>query len=124
MSESVNVPKVATLDGFTDAVEKNQGIGLSEAGAGRTLIVETQNSTYTINILDPAERTVMVKGGAHFSKLETCTLSGSTFRGSFLKMGWIGLGMCMEFRRSNGQRITTSPVKTISLLGVPSHHVH
>ena len=122
------VPKVAALDGFVDEVKKNQGIGLEEAGAGRILIVETANSTYIIQILDPAERTVRVTGGKYFLTPEECTLSGSTFGGANIRLGWIGLGMCMEFHRPytkfDEQRITTSPIKTISFPGTPSKHVH
>lgn len=124
MSGSEIVPKVAVLEGFADAASKDKGIGLGEAGAGMVLIVETNNSTYTIEILDPAKRTVRVVGGKFFSSPEVCILSGSTFGGSFLKMGWIGMGMRMEFHRSNNERIVTSPVTAVSVPGVPSNRVH
>lgn len=123
MSGSVSVPKMAILDNFVDVVTKNQGISLEEVGAGRALIVETQNSTYTIDILN-SDGTVLVIGGTHFPNLEVCILLGSTVGNSLLKMRWIGLGMCMEFHKSNGQRIITSSVKTISFPGIPSHQVH
>ena len=124
------VPKVATLDGFADTVAKNEGIGLQELGAGKVLIVETDNGTYTIEVLNPAERTVRVVGGEHFPNPEICILSGSTFGGSMLKMGWIGMGMHMEFHRPNAElanrRVTTSPViaVSVSVPGAPSNYVH
>jgi len=84
MSEEVHVLKVALLDGFTDAVEKNQGIGLREVGVGVILIVETQNSTYTIHVINPLTREVRVTGGTCFSDSETCKLSGATLGGAHI----------------------------------------
>lgn len=123
MSESEHVPKIASLDGFVDAVEKNQGIGLGEIGAGRTLIVETRNSTYTIHVTNPTKGEVVVTGGKFFPVPEACILSGATWGGANLKMRWVGIGMHMEFHKSS-ERITTSPVKTISIPGTPSNLVH
>ena len=125
MSES-EFKKVPTLDAFVEAVEKNGGVSLKEIGEGRTLVVETQNSTYTINIIEPLTGKVTVHGGKSFPEQEECTLSGSTFGGSMLKMNWIGLGMNMEFHRGEKGVTTTSPVHKISIVApsVPQGTIH
>ena len=118
------VPKVATLDGFREITEKIEGISLAEAGSGETLIVQTKESTYTIFITDSTKREVVVTGGKYFPSHEKCILSGSSFGGSFLKVGWIGIGMHVEFHRSNNRRVITSPVVTISFSETSNHQIH
>lgn len=116
----VYVPIIATLDGFTDMVNKNRGLDLTEIDAGKTVIVKTQNSTYTILILDPFKGEVVVTGGKYFIEPKRCILSGSTLGGSFLKMRWIGLGMYLEFCIEGEGQTVTSTVRSISLDNQPS----
>jgi len=40
------------------------------------------------------------------------TVSGSTFGGCMLKLGWLGVGLRMEIY-ANGQRTVTSPVQSL-----------
>ena len=40
------------------------------------------------------------------------TVSGSTFGGCMIKIGWLGVGLRMEIY-ANGQRTITSPVKSL-----------
>lgn len=113
----IKVPKAAILERFREAVNKNNGISLQDIGAGSRVVVQTQHHAYTILVLDPFTKEVVVVGGEFFPEAEHCTLSGSTAGGSFLKMGWIGLGMRLEFRRrgqSEKPIIITSLVQSIS----------
>ena len=48
-------------------------------------------------ILKPHACEVLVQGGKFFPKHTRACLSGSTFGGSRLKMGWVGLGLHVEF---------------------------
>ena len=109
------VPKVATLDGFTEITETVNAVALAETGFEWTLVVQTENSTYTILVLDPAKREVAVTGGKYFPSPEKCVLSGSLFGGSFLWVGRIGIGMRIELMLNDGITLITSPVKKISV---------
>ena len=79
-----------------------------------TLLVQTDNSVYQITILQPHRREVVVQGGAFFPERTRACLSGSTFGGSCLKMGWVGIGLHMEFHAED-QWIITSHVRSIAV---------
>ncbi len=108
------VPRHRTLDGFIAAVSQADGIGLIDVDAFATLVVRTDNSVYRITILTPHLREVLVQGGKFFPERTRACLSGSNFGGSCLKMGWVGLGLHMEFH-AGGQWIITSHVRAIAV---------
>ena len=72
------------------------GIGLIDVDAFTTLVVRTDNSVYGITILQPHAGEVVVQGGKFFPECTRACLNGSTFGGSCLKIGWVGLGLRME----------------------------
>ncbi len=104
------VPRVATLDGFAAASAAAGGISLRDLDPLTTLLVRTCNSRYRIVISQ--NTAVFVQGGRFFPRMTGARLEGSSFGGSFLKMGWIGVGLRMEIW-AGGQRIVTSPVREI-----------
>ncbi len=108
------VPRYRTLDGFIEAVSQTDGIGLIDVDAFTTLVVRTDNSVYRITILTPHLREVLVQGGKFFPERTRACLSGSNFGGSCLKMGWVGLGLHMEFH-AGGQWIITLHVRAIAV---------
>ena len=110
------VHRVATLDRFTRAVGAAEGVHLRELTPMTALEVRTQNSRYEIIIASAHE--VLVEGGRFFPQLTEATLSGSTLGGSFLKAGWIGIGLRMEIVVGE-RRIVTSPVRGIRRLEAP-----
>ena len=116
------VPRRRTLNGVTQAASQSDGIGLIDLDAFTTLVVRTDNSVYRITILTPHAREVLVQGGKFFPARTRACLSGSTFGGSCLKMGWVGLGLHMEFHAGD-QWIITSHVREIavepSIAGAP-----
>ena len=57
---------------------------------------------------------VVVQGGAFFPARPRAGLSGSSFGGSCLKLGWIGVGLRLEFHAAN-QWIITSHVGAIAV---------
>ena len=91
------VPRHRTLDGVIEAMSQTAGIKLIDVDAFTTLVVRTDNSIYRITILKPHAREVLVQGGKFFPARTRACLSGSTFGGSCLKMGWVGLGLHLEF---------------------------
>ncbi len=108
------VPRHRTLDGFVDAVSQADGIGLTDVDALTTLMVRTDNSVYQITILQPYAREVVVQGGAFFPEWTRACLSGSSFGGSCLKLGWVGVGLHMEFHAED-QWVITSHVREIAV---------
>ena len=106
------VPRYRTLDGFITALSQADGIGLNDVDAFTTLVVRTDNSVYRITILTPHAREVLVQGGKFFPERTRACLSGSSFGGSCLKMGWVGLGLHMEFHAGD-QWIITSHARAI-----------
>ena len=108
------VPRHRTLDGFVEAVSRAEGVGLTDVDAFTTLVVRTDNSVYQITILQPHRREVVVQGGAFFPERTRACLSGSTFGGSCLKMGWVGIGLHLEVHVED-QWIITSHVRSIAV---------
>ena len=113
------VPRHRTLDGVVTAVSQADGIGLIDVDAFTTLVVQTDNSVYRITILKPHAGEVLVQGGKFFPEHTRACLSGSTFGGSCLKMGWVGLGLHMEFHAGD-QWIITSHVRAIAVEASPT----
>ena len=108
------VPRHRTLDGFVDAVSLADGVGLTDVDTLTTLVVRTDNSVYQISILQPYAREVVVQGGAFFPERTRACLSGSSFGGSCLKLGWVGVGLHMEFHAKD-QWVITSHVREITV---------
>ena len=108
------VPRYRTLDGVVKAASQTDGIGLIDVDAFTTLVVRTDNSVYRITILTPHLREVLVQGGKFFPERTRACLNGLNFGGSCLKMGWVGLGLHMEFHAGD-QWIITSHVRAIAV---------
>ena len=114
------MPRRCTLDGFVDEVSRADGIGLIDVDAFTTLVVRTENSVYQVTILKPHAREVLVQGGAFFPVHTKACLNGSSFSGSCLKLGWVGLGLRMEFHAED-QWIITSHVRSIAVEPSSAH---
>ena len=106
------VARHRVLDGFVEAVSRADGIALADVDAFTTLVVRTGNSVYRITVLQPYRREVVVSGGAFFPDWTRAYLTGSSLGGSCLKMGWIGIGLRLEFHAAD-QWIITSHVRSI-----------
>ena len=114
------VPRRCTLDGFIEEVSRADGIGLIDVDAFTTLVVQTENSVYQVTILKPHAKEVLVQGGAFFPVRTKACLNGSSFGGSCLKLGWVGLGLRMEFHAED-QWIITSHVRSIAVEPSSAH---
>ena len=99
------------MDGFVAASSASDGISLRDLEPLTTLHVRTRNSHYRIVISH--QTAIYVQGGRFFPESTDARLDGASFGGSFLKMAWIGVGLCMEIW-AQGQRIITSPVQSIT----------
>ena len=110
----VVVPRRCTLDGFAEEVSQMPGIDLTALDPITRLLVRTENSLYRITVREPHRRAVLVQGGSFFAETTSACLSGSSFGGSCLKMGWVGIGLHMEFHY-DGNWIITSRVQSIAV---------
>ncbi|MNC85084.1 hypothetical protein D3C83_06610 [compost metagenome] len=100
----------STLDGFV-AAASGTGVALGTIEPLTSLVVETRNTRYHIIVRRGDE--IVIQGGAFFPDPTLARFEGASLGSSLLRLGWIGLGLRMEIR-ANGQRIVTTPVRTIS----------
>jgi hypothetical protein len=107
------LPSFRTLDGFALESRGTQGLTVETLDAGATLLVKTRHSSYRVVILDGRQRLVVVEGGV-FPEPTVVRLSGATFGGSALKLGWILVGLRLEFGVGAGQ-ITSSTVESVEI---------
>ena len=115
------VPRAATLDGFVDDLAGVDGIHLRDVEPLTTLVVRTHNSRYRILITNGTA--AIVRGGTFFPEPTPARIDGSSFGGTLLKVGWIGIGLRMEIV-TNGRRIITSPVRDVALEQASAGSVH
>lgn len=106
------IPRYCSLDGFTELSSALDGVALRTLAQFDTICARTLNNDYYIFLLEPESGKALVQGGRYFEEPVEATVSGSTFGGCMLKMGWLGIGLRIEFCAS-GQRIVTSPVQSL-----------
>jgi len=106
------IPEYCTLDGVTRIDSALEGVSLRTLTAYDTILAQTVNSVYEIFLLEPESGRALVQGGKFFTEPSEATVNGSTFGGSVLKMGWLGVGLRMEIF-ANGKRTVTSPVQSL-----------
>jgi hypothetical protein len=100
----------ARRDCADDVVDHAEGVQLERLLPFTTLLIRTMNSLYRVVIVEATD--VYVQGGEFFHDPAPASLDGSSTAQRCLKVGWIGVGRMMEIR-SQGRRITTSPVRGI-----------
>ncbi len=108
------IPRHCSLDGFTELSGAVEGVAMKTLAAFDMIRARTLNSDYRIFVLEPDSGKALVQGGSFFEEPVEAWISGSSFGGCMLKIGWIGVGLRMEIC-SGGQRIVTSPVQTINI---------
>ena len=108
------VPRYCSLDGFAEMSSSAEGIALRKLSAFDTIYVHTANGDYSIFLLEPEDGRALVQDGRLFVEPVEVNVSGSTFGGSMLKMGWIGIGLYLEMY-AYGNRITTPVVLSFSV---------
>jgi hypothetical protein len=91
--------------------ELTGGIMWKDLPTGARAEVQTKNTLYK---LEKREEGTYIEGHAKYCPTPTkCVIQGSTWGGSMLKMGWIGIGMHLEF--SIERTITTSEIQDVRL---------
>ena len=106
-----------TLDAFTSTAATADGVMVEHLDPLTTLVVRTKNSVYRITVT--SGRAVIVQGGAFFPLPTRVRIGGATLGGSALKLGWIGVGFCLELWTDDGA-VTTTRVRAISTAATPA----
>lgn len=81
---------------------------------GKSLKVKTRNTEY---LIENREDGTYISGHATYCPVPTkCFISGSTWGGSVLKVGWVGVGMYLEFSTDEFPYcITTSRIADVQI---------
>jgi hypothetical protein len=88
------------------------GAKIVDLPIGRTLLVKTKNTTYRIR--RESQEVYTIHGHAKYCPTPTpCSIHGSTWGGSMLKMGYVGRGMHLEFGIRGHGTITTTEIEEI-----------
>lgn len=95
----------------TYQLEELEGVALNTLAPLDTICVETLNSTYRIFLLDPDTGRALIEGGSHFVEPIEAVVIGSVGSRARFKLGWIAIGMRIEFW-TNGRLTSTSPVQS------------
>ena len=98
----------------------NIGVDIKSVRNGTVLRVRTRRSEYRLELCDGARGIVTVQGGAMFPNEVVMRLTGSTFGGGLLKVGWIVPGLSLEFN-SGCSRVVTSPVVSVEVVEPVPH---
>jgi len=112
MTTTLLLGGAATLDTLTNIADEADGVNVRALDPLASLFVRTKNSTYQINTLDGTA--AIVQGGRFFQTPTTVDACGATMGGSCIKLGWIGVGFCLEFI-ADGRRVVTTRVRAIGI---------
>lgn len=88
-----------------------EGIYLSELSAGDVLVIQTQNNAYSLVYLG-AGAALLVKHSPRMAEPMSVNVLGSTWGGSALMMGFLGVGMCLEVQEED-RVLVTSPIQSL-----------
>jgi RNA polymerase-binding transcription factor DksA len=108
---------VLTCDSSGHSLGKSpspEGVALETLAPYDTICLRTRNSDYRIFMLDPKTGRALIEGGCHFVEPVEATVNGSTMGGSRFRVGWIGIGLRIEFS-TDSKIASTSPVKSFNV---------
>jgi hypothetical protein len=102
------------LESATELTSKLRQVNKKDLQFGDSVIVDTQNSTYSINVLE--NDSYLVSGGwfdIHGLSPMKTTILGCTWGGCIIKIDTIGAcGLCLEF----GNRVVTTPIQQVGVI--------
>jgi hypothetical protein len=111
------LPRRCTAASFANDAGGCQGLDIRDLGPRVTLLVGTSHSRYNVTPVQAGDSLVIISGGRFFPEPTEVRLAGSTFGGSLLRQGWIGIGMCLEIHSATGP-VLTSRVRSITAVPV------
>jgi hypothetical protein len=88
--------------------ELSGGVWFNKLPVGSVVTVQTRNTLYTIERRKDGD---YISGNERYCPVPVKTqIQGSTFGGSMIKLGWIGIGMHMEFWIAEHGTLTSSAI--------------
>lgn len=106
------VPQSGTLQGLAEICGSLKGVDVATLAPFDTIVVRTVNSNYRMFLLDPETGRALLDGGGTLPEAMEGRVIGSSFGGSILRTGWIGVGLRME-ACIDDKYIRTSPVQSL-----------
>jgi hypothetical protein len=91
----------------------DEGIDLRSLPPGTRVIVDTRNSRYCLVVREGQGSNAVLQGGRYCRDETAVFIDGSTLGGG-LRIGWIGVGLCLELS-VRGKRVLTSRVRSITV---------
>lgn len=105
------------LQQFIALAEKNKGFQLAKLSKGTLFEMITQNSVYTAVVTNPQKNEIAMTGTREeLRKPALYTLQGSTFGGSAVKIGWIGVGLRPRLHPLTGGIVVLSKLRAFTLI--------
>ena len=93
--------------------ERDGGIWTKDVPPGHTVLVQTHNTLYALT--NHGDRWIG-QGGQRLPEGTVVHVNGSTFGGSIIKVGFIGIGMYLELL-VHGHTFTTSAIESVEIRG-------
>lgn len=93
--------------------EQDGGLVWKDIPVGTTVVAKTRNSVYLIEKREDGDFAYV--SGGFFTEPEKVRLNGSTWGGSMIKVGFIGVGMYIEFVRDSAEKpmVTTTAIREL-----------
>ena len=112
------LPRGCCAGSFANDASRCQGLDIRDLEPRVALVVGTSHSRYNVTPVRTGDSRVIISGGRLFPEPTEARLAGSTFGGSLLKQGWIGIGMCLEIHSAATGAVVTSRVRSIAKVQV------
>ncbi len=110
------------INAFIEKADRNNGFELTALPADTIFEIHTQNSVYTVVVIDPKTNAIALMGTRRtYEEPELYSFMGSSFgmSTSMLKVGWVGVGLHFRMQSIDGQLITTTELKSFVMLNDP-----
>lgn len=106
-------------DDLNDNIEQSEqdgGVYTRELGTGDSVLVQTKNTNYVVS---KTKNGFTIQGHPeHCPTPLLCHINGSTWGGSALKVGWIGVGMHLEYTSVQKRVRVTTEIQSIKVCRV------
>jgi len=101
-------------DEVNDAIEESETAGgahLDKLEVGKKLLVQTRNTAY---LVERRKNGLYISGNKNYCPTpRKCSIPGSTFGGSMIKLDFLGRGMYMECWIEGVGTVTTSQIQEV-----------
>ena len=111
---------VPIIPGLSDEINKDilmselmGGVYLDDVPTGKHIYMQTKNTKYVI--VKVGEDWYIQGNEKYCAEPTECHIAGSTWGGSMLKLGFIGVGMYLEFGVEGHPSVLTSQIQTVEV---------